>query len=178
MGCNDYQHEAQPLYNDVNRVPQYGGIIAYFDNDDFGDSAILADNPIWLAIDRGLLELMAVNMKAASQMRGFLSQLRIKYLEYTAKLNRYISTYSENGFRLPDNAMNNMAVQDPMGVLSEDTNNPEIFTINSDSLFKFFKQLPNEFDPPQRIVKQPVIESLVSQELRCLHRSRVSGEAS
>lgn len=77
MQCDDFSRIDQPLYTDVNRLPQYGGITAYFDSEDFGDSAVLNDNPIWIAIDRGLQELTNVNMRAANQMRGFFSQLRV-----------------------------------------------------------------------------------------------------
>jgi len=60
------------------------------------------------------------------QMTSFFIQLRVKYLEYLAKLNRYISTYAECGFRLTDVVLNALAVNDPIGHLDDNANNPEL----------------------------------------------------
>jgi len=50
--------------------------------------------------------------------------------------------------RLTDEVMNGMAVFVP----AQGLNDPEILTIQGDSLFKVFQQLPNYFEPFQRIV--------------------------
>uniref|UniRef100_A0A2H8TT44 Core protein VP3 n=1 Tax=Melanaphis sacchari TaxID=742174 RepID=A0A2H8TT44_9HEMI len=166
FNCDDFRVIENPLYDRVNRVPQYGGVTAYFDSANYGDSMTIPVPPIWSAIMRGLNELASLNTKVSMQMMGFFQQLRVKYLEYLAKLNRYILMYVESGFRLTDDVLNDLAINDPIGQLDENANNPQLVNITSDSLFKFFKQLPNEFDPPQRIVKQPIIESVISQEVQ------------
>ncbi|CAI6359233.1 unnamed protein product [Macrosiphum euphorbiae] len=153
MQCNDFRVINDPLYTGVNRVPQYGDVTAYFDSRNYGDSMTIPVPPMWQAEMRGLNEISSLS---AAQMTSFIKHLRIKYLEYLAKLNRYISIYAECGFRLTDDTLNMLAVNDPIGQLGPNANDPELISVRSGSLFKFFKQLPNEFNPPQ-----PIVESVI-----------------
>lgn len=166
MECDDEYNILEPLYDRVTRLPRYGDLNEYFDGNNYGDTSILHDNPIWILVMRCLNEAVTVNQKQTAQMRGFFSMLRVTYLEYLAKLNRYISIYGENGFRMTNDAFEQLSAVNPIGILADDANFPEFLEIGSDSLFKYFKQLPNDFEPPQRIVKQLVVESVVVQELQ------------
>lgn len=53
----DFLGVANPLYDGVNRMPQYGGVISYFDPDNYGDTSNIPDVPIFCVVRQCLHEL-------------------------------------------------------------------------------------------------------------------------
>lgn len=75
-------------------------------------------------------------------------------------------SYGECGFRMQDRRVNEMMMGDRHDVLNGALNSPLILTIRYDSVYKFFRALPERLLPSSSMAQQVNAQSLISAEMQ------------
>lgn len=154
-------HISNPLYDGINTLPQYCGILDHTVIDNDLVLSDIADPPIFSLIMECLSGMRKTrDIDAVSRV---LNYNRVKYKQFFSYLNRHIVLYGETGFRLPDGRrweMDNIYVQG--GYNANVLNVPVRLQVDSDSLFKFFIRMPSLMKVSERVLRQPIAESSLS----------------
>lgn len=97
-------------------------------------------------------------------IRGFFKYLESGYIEFVQGFNWHCVLFGETGFRLTDRTVNDIQNIADVGRLNQSINSPIIHSIKYNSIYKFFRALPKQLDPPLRVAYQPTAECLISAE--------------
>lgn len=155
-----------PLYDGVVRMPQLGNVPPHNERADFGTLGNIAQPPIMDDIVAALRELGNENGKVGWPLQKWFSGLIPSYVQYCGMLNQYALSYGETGFRMQDRRMEEMMAGMGAGGLNNSLNSPLIVPVRYDSIYKFYRALPEKFDPPACLAEQLNAESLVSAEMQ------------
>ncbi|KAI5713831.1 hypothetical protein M8J76_006232 [Diaphorina citri] len=180
-GCNPHHVIENPLYEGVNMLPTYGGLLDPVAADSILVADPLPNPPIYQNIIAALQALSNASGRQGEEVRSLISILETvcpKWKISLAMLNEHIRTTGETGFRLTTAKVFAMEGQDEIYDNNAHTTQRQIvIDVSLSSFGLLLRQMPRIYSPSDKIPQQPKFESVFSSELQRFFNSIIRARA-
>lgn len=166
--CAQFVEVNEPLYPNVTKLPQYGGVHSGLQSDLLEFDQEVTDIPIFLLI-RDALESFSGGRNWREPMIRVLDYFRRPFTNAIGLINEHIILSGEVGMRMSFDDVVKLEMAESLSMPNSSvTSTPIIVPVDALSLLHFVKMPPVKLTLSNSILKQPMIESQLSAELQII----------